>query len=437
MTLVSKPLWSEGMLVRPQHLQQYDRWIEHAIEGRAGALTPFGWGVRRLTLATELLPLGTIAVHAIGAVLPDGTVIDSETGLAIEPRTVPSQLRGAFVKLGVGVRTPTGGHGARYRPVEQMARDAAAPERQPVPLTVGQLAVRLVFEGESEDGLVTMPIARIAEVNPAGGVILDEAYIPPCLDAHASPRLMRIVGEIRGLLRSRAETLAGQAAGSAAAEGARVIDLIALALINGQEAAFDHIAATPGLHPETVYRAAVTLAGQLATFTDTHRPASALPTYRHPDANLAFQPLLDRLRQLLTVVIARNAVALPLEDNGYGIRTAVVGDRTLFQDARFVLIALASMPAEALRSQLPNSLKIGGIEVIRDLVALQLPGLPMQALPVAPREVPFQQAAVYFEIDRTGDLWRGLVQSGALAVHCSGDYPDLHLEVWAIRGKRP
>ena len=111
MTLVSKPLWSEGMLVRPQHLQQYDRWIEHVIEGRAGALTLFGWGLRRLTLATELLPLGTFAVHAIGAVLPDGTVIDSESGLVIEPRTVPHDLRHAFVKLGVGVRTPTGGGG--------------------------------------------------------------------------------------------------------------------------------------------------------------------------------------------------------------------------------------------------------------------------------------------------------------------------------------
>lgn len=47
------------------------------------------------------------------------------------------------------------------------------------------------------------------------------------------------------------------------------------------------------------------------------------------------------------------------------------------------------------------------------------------------------QGAVYFELDRTGELWRGLVRSAAFAFHVSGDYPDLHLEFWAIRGKRP
>ncbi len=439
MTFVSKPLWSEGMLVRPQHFQQYDRWIEHIVEGRAAGLAPFGWGLRRLVPASETLPLGTFALRAVSAVMPDGTVIESATGLAIAPRAIPADTRNVLVKLALGLRPSDGGEaGGRYHPVEQMARDIAAPERQPVGLTVGRLAVRLLLEGEPEDGLVTLPVARIVEVDAAGAVRLDEDYIPPCLDAHASPRLLRIVGEIRGLLHSRANTLAGQAhADAPAADGGRLIDVIALAVINGQEAVFDHFAATPGLPPEAVYRAALALAGQLSTFTDARRRVGDLPAYRHADLDASFRPVLDRLRQLLAVVTARNAVSLPLEDRGYGVRLAIVSDRTLFQDARFVLIALANMPAEMLRGQLPISLKAGSVEVIRDLVSLQLPGLLLQALPVAPRELPFMQGAVYFEINQSSDLWRGLVRSGAFAVHVSGDYPGLHLELWAIRGKRP
>ncbi len=439
MTLVSKPLWSEGMLVRPQHFQQYDRWIEHVVENRAAGLSPYGWGLRRVSLATDLLRLGQFVVHALTAVMPDGTVIDTDTGLAIEPRAVPAGTRHALVKVALGLRASGGAEaGSRYEAVTQAARDDTAPERQPVDLTVGRLAVRILFEGEAEDGLVVMPVARIAEVDAAGAAILDESYIPPCLDAQASPRLVRIVEEIRGLLRGRAETLAGQTiGGDAATESARLLDMIALTAINGQEALFSHCALTPGLHPEQVYRTAVALAGQLATFTEARRRTDEIPPYRHLDADLSFRPVLDQLRRLLAVVVSRNAVALPLEDRGHGMRLSAIADRSLFQDSRFVLIAMASLPTETLRQQLPVSLKAGSVEIIRDLVTLQLPGLHLRPLPVAPRELPFLQGAVYFEIERTGDIWRGLVRSAACAFHVSGDYPDLHLEFWAIRGKRP
>ncbi len=33
------------------------------------------------------------------------------------------------------------------------------------------------------------------------------------------------------------------------------------------------------------------------------------------------------------------------------------------------------------------------------------------------------------------ELWRSLTRSAAIALHVSGDYPDLHFELWAIRGQ--
>lgn len=443
MTLVSKPLWSEGMLIRPQHFQQYDRWIEHVVEGRAAALAAFGWGLRKLVLGAETLPLGRIAVQELSAVMPDGSVLDTAGGITIEPRAVPPNTKNALVKVAVALRPLDGaeigdaGRSRRYQAAEQTVRDASAPERASVSLKVARISPRLLMEGEAEDDLVTLPIARIKEIDATGGVILDEDYIPPCLDFQASQRLVRIVGEIRSLLRSRGEALAGQAAaGPAAAESGGLVDLIVLSIVNGQEAVFDHFAATPGLHPEHVYRAALALAGQLSTFSVTRRRAADFPAYDHLDLNLSFGMVLDQLRQLLAVVIERNAIALPLQERGYGIRLSTISDRTLFQDARFVLIALASMPTETLRSQLPISMKIGSVEQIRDLVNLQLPGIPLRALPVAPRELPFMQGGVYLELDQSVELWRNLTRSAAFALHVSGEYPDLHLEFWAIRGKR-
>lgn len=442
MTSVSKPLWSEGMLVRPQHFQQHDRWIEHALEARISATTLFGWGLRRLTLDAPTLARGQVLVDSVVAIMPDGTVIDSGTGLVIAPRAVPPTLRNAAVKLALGLRRPHGAFGGgvgepgrlgRYRRTEQSVRDDTAPERQPIGVEVAELAIHLLFEGEPEDGLVTLPIARIRETDAAGAVVLDEDYIPPCLSLQASARLVRIVNEIRSLLHSRGEALART--GTGGTDGAHLVDLMVLAMVNEQEALFEHFASLPGLHPEPVFRAALALSGRLSTFTASRRRKTDTPSYDHLDLDGPFRRLMDDLRQLLAIVIQRAAVMLPLQERGHGISLATPGDRSLFHDARFVLIARASVQPEILRAQLPISTKVGSVETIRDLVNLQLPGIPLHALPVAPREVPFMQRAVYFELDQGVELWRSLTRSAAIALHVSGDYPDLHLELWAIRGQ--
>ena len=79
-------------------------------------------------------------------------------------------------------------------------------------------------------------------------------------------------------------------------------------------------------------------------------------------------------------------------------------------------------------------MKIGPVERIRDLVNLQLPGVTLRALPVAPRQIPYHAGFNYFELDTRHELWQQLNQSGGLAMHISGEFPGLELEFWAVRG---
>jgi len=194
-----------------------------------------------------------------------------------------------------------------------------------------------------------------------------------------------------------------------------------------------HLAATANFHPEDLYRLALEITGDLSTLTATARRPAQFPGYRHEALRPTFEPVIAALRASLSVVLEQNAVAIPLAQKKFGISVGVVPDLTLFDSAMFVLAARADMQAEEFRRRFPQHLKIGPVEKIRDLVNLALPGVAIQAMAVAPRQIPYHAGFTYFELDRSGEMWRGLKGSGGIAIHQGGDFPGLALEFWAIR----
>jgi type VI secretion system protein ImpJ len=132
-------------------------------------------------------------------------------------------------------------------------------------------------------------------------------------------------------------------------------------------------------------------------------------------------------------VLEQTATPIPLEAKKYGISVAVVADKSLLASANFVLAVSADVPAETVRGQFPSYVKIGSVEKIRDLVNLSLPGVQLVALPVAPRQIPYNSGFVYFQMDRTNELWGQLTESGGIAMHVAGEFPGLQMELWAIK----
>jgi len=97
-------------------------------------------------------------------------------------------------------------------------------------------------------------------------------------------------------------------------------------------------------------------------------------------------------------------------------------------------VVRADVPAENLRSLFPQQAKVGSVEHIRDLVNLQLPGIALLPMPVAPRQLPYHAGSTYFELDRGSEHWKQLTNSGGFAFHIAGQFPGLNLAFWAIRG---
>jgi type VI secretion system protein ImpJ len=175
------------------------------------------------------------------------------------------------------------------------------------------------------------------------------------------------------------------------------------------------------------------LAGDLSTFSkDTRRPDN-YPEYNHGDLKLCFEPLMIDLRKSLSMVIEQNAIQIELHDRNHGIRVAIMPSAELVKSASFILAVHANMPAELVRSNFPTQVKIGPAEKIRDLVNFHLPGVSLRALPIAPRQIPYNAGYNYFELDTDHELWKQLPRSGGMAMHIAGEFPGLQLEFWAIR----
>lgn len=440
----NKVVWTEGMFLQPQHFQQHDRYLERRADARVNASFPYAWGFLSVSIDEGALAFGKVALTAARGVLPDGTVFDipgeDPAPLALD---VPADARDEPVVLALPLSRPgvlesdaegpSGAGSTRFSVAEVSLPDSNAASGRDAVVQIGRLGMRLMLARDAQDAFVTLGVARIVERRADNRVVLDAGFVPPLLDVGGNPVLGGAVRELHGLLRQRADALAARLAQPGRAGVGEISDFLLLEAVNRAEPAVAHMARRSVLHPEALYMYLVALAGELATFRDPRRPP-AFGEYRHDDLAGSFRPVIDELRRALSSVMEQTAIPIELQDRKYGVRVALIPDIELQRTASFVLAVDAQMPGDALRARFPTQIKIGPVERIRDLVNLQLPGVALRPLPVAPRQIPYHAGFNYFELEtRQSDLWKQLETSGGLAMHVAGEFPGLQLEFWAIR----
>ena len=441
----NKVIWSEGLFLQPQHFQQQDRFWERHIEGRTRALLGHAWGFVAMELDRAVLTLGKVQIATARGVFPDGTPFDFP-GEDTPPTAfdIPDDLKDEVVVLALPVRRPGSEeadfddnpeHGlTRFSVGEVDVRDSNASANETAIVQVGRLRMRIMRKRDVTDAYTTVGVVQVVERRADNQVLLSKSYIPPSLHSGGDLTLGGYVRELHGLLHQRADALAGRLSQLGRGGVAEIADFLLLQTVNRFEPLFAHYANQPLLHPERLYSTCIQLAGDLATFNNASPRAPVCPEYQHDMLEQTFMPVIAALRRSLSMVLEQSATPIELQDRRYGVKVAIIADLELVRTASFVLAVAAQLPAELLRTRFPSQVKIGPVERIRDLVNLQLPGIPMHALPVAPRQIPFHAGNSYFELERGGELWKQLERSGGLAMHIGGEFPGLELEFWAIRG---
>jgi len=438
-----KVIWQEGMLLRPQHFQQNDRYYDNQMKSRTQLLGRYNWGFLRLEIDLQFLNMGKLVVSQACGVLPDGTLFDLQGNHGPLALDVPPNTAKTPVYLALPL--VTGNHVearrisqpdvlARYTAYELEVADSNAGDDASSQVSCARPDFRLLLgEQQNDQAYVKLKICIIDHSTPDNHISLDAHFVPSFIHIHASAYLQSCLKEVISLLDNRGDILAARISAIGKVGGAEVGDFLMLQLINRTSLLLRHYMGLEHVHPEELYRTLLSLLGDLSTFaTDSKRPRTD-SRYEHSDQGDSFRKLMESIRQVLSMVLEQHAIELILQERQYGILVAPLHDHQLLGRTSFVLAAKANCDSEELRHRLPSHLKVGAVEHIRQLVNLHLPGIKVRPLPVAPRQIPFHSDKTYFTLDFNAQDLAQLERSGGLAFHVSGEFSDLELKFWAIR----
>ncbi len=76
MSKYRRVVWNEGMLLTPQHFQQWDNYHEELVSSRFRSISPYEYGILDLQINREAIANGNFQMTGCYAVLPDGLLIN-------------------------------------------------------------------------------------------------------------------------------------------------------------------------------------------------------------------------------------------------------------------------------------------------------------------------------------------------------------------------
>jgi type VI secretion system protein ImpJ len=449
MSKYRKIVWNEGMLLTPQHFQQWDNYHEELLNSRIRAEISYDYGVLDLQVNREAIANGNFQLTACSAVLPDGLLVNlPDTDAVPSLRPVGEHFHPEVEKLGVHLAIPAKKFGeANFQPNGekpssnvrflqeggQVKDETTGTNEQPLAFAKSNL--RIIFDDELRDGFTSIKIAEL-ERTPTGSLKISEDYIPPTLKISSSVWLVNMLRQIVEILITKSSSLGEQRrqrnASLADFTTSEVATFWLLHTINSSIPTMSHYFHTPLLHPEKLYLEMAKLVGQLMTFSTVHHPKDIVK-YDHDDLYLTFYSLSTILKELLETVIPSRCVPIPLTKTRDTLYIGRIEDERLLKEAGFYLAVRAVMPEAKLIEGVPRVVKIASRDVIDQVIGSALPGVTLTHANPPPAPIPTRVGFKYFSLQANGAYWEGVKGSKVIAVYVPNEIPDEKLEMYAVK----
>jgi type VI secretion system protein ImpJ len=437
------------MFLQPQHFQQADRFIEGTMAAGWQYLNPFFSGISDCTVDSAALTNGVFMLTSCSGIFPDGTVFS----IPIEDDPPPSrsfadhfsheqQSCEVFLALPLtiegraSVAGPAESSAAhcRYRLQNGTFVDEVS-GIQKKQLEVAAYNSTILFGGESLDNYTTLHIARLKR-NPNGQIELQEDFIPPLMQVGGSPHLM---GLLRGLLelllaksvslsQGRKEGTSGKATFSSTEETAFRL----LETVNTYTPLLNHYHFEPRVHPFELFKLLTQFAGALTAYS-SEVSLKDLSRYDHENLSGTFGGLMKLIRSVLEADIDAGCMVIPLEQVNPATYVCKLPNEKLMATARFYLGVSAKVSEKELIIGVAQRIKMSSRDRLDLLISSAMPGLPLIHVAHPPEGLSTKPGFLYFALDQQSQFWRGMQSAGSIAMYFPNNYPELKLEMLALR----
>ncbi len=439
--------WSEGMFLRPHHLQVAQRWMETVVDAGLDSARSFAWGFLKLEVAEEPLENTTLRLDSCSARMKDGTWVQIPENTQVDTlnfqKALESNSGAVTIYFGipemqvvrsnsVSLENPESTNGTpRFEPHPVMRRDENTGEN-PQMVYVRRMRGRLFAEGEDMTGYETLRVGVVKRTDRPGAVPeLDAFGAGPLLAIQAHAGLSGMVTSLADQVEAKVEVLAKEAREHhmlfTDGVASNMEHLLKLHTLNEMHAQLQAMLQSYLLHPFDVFCVLCRLIGQLSVFHDDLVPG-LLPRYDHDHPGECLDAVRNRLVILLDAVRPHRYVGRPFvlkKDlaNHEGLEVEL--DRSWIDDNLEMYVALQSeeMDINELERFIYNrlNLKLASPKRAPRIASIAVRGLRLQIKSVPAGTLPRRQGLHYFKIDKTigpdrTDYWRECEQERGIRI---------------------
>ena len=443
MTNQHRVIWDEGMMLAPQHFQQWERWLEGELHDRARALATYAWGFSALELDQGALAGGQLAITHCAGMFADGTAfsapdrdalpaaraiaehIDDKTGHLNVYLAVPKIVQGssAYTEPGSDGTNPAALLRSRARVVDSLRPET---DRE---IATAQLNLSLRVDGEDMAAHRTLLIARLQRGAGGGGALAPD-FTPPATSLFASPLAQSVLRQTSGMLSQKWNELSGKRRG-----GGGMADAAGLLLLHtagDNLPALRHCLEHGGVSPEQAYLQLAKLAAQMCSFHESIAPTD-IPAYQHEDPGPSFRKLADLLQDLLGDAAPSMCDTLTLEQEGESMFWCKIPSPNLLTHGSLYLSVRADATEDEVQGKLPTLTKISAKDKLQELLMRAIPGLAIRYIAQPPTAIPVQAGRQYFRLEPDGEHWDAISAALTVGIHVSPGLPKLNLELLAVK----
>ncbi len=446
-----KPVWTEGLFMGPQHLQQTDLYHEALLHARLSAVMNYPWGVTAAVFDERALSAGQVKVVKCHGFFPDGTpfLIGDRGEDQVEARPLegaPAAIETLDVFLAIPhIREAHANISldpAKVGPAQRFVAQASTVSdlntgRNEMSITWARSNMRLLFGTEARDAFQTVRITQLVR-DRTGAIVLRKSFLPPILRIGASDHLMNGFRRVLSALVGQQKSLVGKRRlRSDAAVDFQASDTAQFWMLHTCNAfipAFSHLADHGNAHPEDAYVLLGSLIGELCTFSADGDP-TAIPKFNYLELTDVFETMLDRAIRLIEGLVPDNYKVVPLEKREDGMYLGKFDDPKLPRTHELFLEA-KGIDEATLRERLPRLLKIGSWNQIGYILNSATPGLRVSVEYRPPTAIPVKPGLVYLRVDQSGDYWNDILGSGTIALYQPIDPQKVDLRLIAVQTKK-